>query len=58
MSVGNADLDTIVGSRVIEVDYTSPPGSDAVGNFLSTGLTQICQSCGARVVEVEYISTP
>ncbi len=48
--------ESIVGSRVVEVDYTSLPSGEPVGNFTPTGSMQLSQSGGGRVVEIDYTS--
>ena len=49
--------DSIVGSRVIEVAYSSNPQADPLGNFTSTDAMQIQLGTGSRIVEIPYSSS-
>lgn len=49
-------FESIVGSRVIEVDYTSFPNGEPLGNFIAIGSWWFNLSASSRVIEVDYVS--
>lgn len=50
--------ETIVGSRVVEIPYSSPPASEPIGNSVTMGSIRVALSGGSRIIEIPYTSTP
>lgn len=50
--------DTIVGSRVIEIAYTSNPVGNPPGNNVSLGQARLNLNGSSRVIEIQYTSQP
>lgn len=48
--------EVIVGSRVVEIEYVSPPNGEPLGNNIAVGQQQIALSGCSRVIEIDYTS--